>query len=518
MSLLLEALKRAEDDARKRRLADAVAPTPVVATEPEASVVPSAPAPLVDVPLSLASDPLDFASFSLEDMEVAAPAQSAELEMEKREPTPPLAEMREGTNAPTTEPSRPATDPSLAPKEPASAPSGSALNIGIPDRATTAAPSPKPTGAPAPTARQAKAAINAMVAPVGKSKSRTRQFVLAGIALLLLVPLAGVFLFGDSLFQTPSLVNVAATTAASTSVPQAAAGNVTVQAVPTTVGAGSLTAALPEPVANLAEAPAPKPAVTAPPRAARPTSAPPPSQNIATTAVNSATKPAQSPPLVPLVASAPRPAESDKPPVTLVPQVNKTASLLESAYASFQAGGTEKAQKTYREVIALDPNQIDAWLGLAVIAHAAKRTDPAIEYYKRVLRLDPNNGTALAGLNGLVNPAQAPGEESRLRELLATTPQSPELNNALGLMMASQARWPEAQQLFFKARSSAPLEPQYAFNLAISLDRMRKTELARQQYAFALELVNGKRPGFDVEAAKARLVALSNASASGVTP
>jgi hypothetical protein len=131
------------------------------------------------------------------------------------------------------------------------------LNIGIPDRATTAAPSPKPTGAPAPTARQAKAAINAMVAPVGKSKSRTRQIVLAGIALLLLVPLAGVFLFGDSLFQTPSLVNVAATTAASTSVPQAAAGNVTVQAVPTTVGAGSLTAALPEPVANLADFRAP---------------------------------------------------------------------------------------------------------------------------------------------------------------------------------------------------------------------------------------------------------------------
>jgi Flp pilus assembly protein TadD len=168
----------------------------------------------------------------------------------------------------------------------------------------------------------------------------------------------------------------------------------------------------------------------------------------------------------------------------------------------------------YRQAADADPMQRDAWLGLAVIAHGANRPLEAGEFYKRVLRLDPQNGTALAGVASLNRAAQAPAEESRLRELLATSPQSPTLNHALGLAMATQSRWAEAQDLFFKAHALDANNPRYAFNLAVSLDRLHKSALAAQFYQRAIDLAQGNtRTGVDVDVARARLRAISAALA-----
>jgi len=155
-----------------------------------------------------------------------------------------------------------------------------------------------------------------------------------------------------------------------------------------------------------------------------------------------------------------------------------------------------------------DPTQRDAWLGLAVIAHGSKQRQSAMDAYRRVLRLEPQNATALAGLSSLASTADEPRQESKLRELLANSPQEADLNHALGLVLSGEKRWSEAQPLFFKAHALVPQEPQFAYNLAVALDHLRKSGLAIQYYEAALSLAQGKAAGFDASSARSRLAAL----------
>jgi Tfp pilus assembly protein PilF len=194
--------------------------------------------------------------------------------------------------------------------------------------------------------------------------------------------------------------------------------------------------------------------------------------------------------------------------------VLKPPTTLQAAYAAYQAGNTPEASRLYRDALKQDPTQRDAWLGLAVIAHNSNQLEAAMDAYKRVLRLEPQNATALAGLSSLNNNAEEPRQESKLRELLARSPQEADLNHSLALVLSEQRRWSEAQQLFFKAHTLAPQEPQFAYNLAVALDQLRKSALAAQYYETALSLAQGKAASFDEARARARLAALRSVSVS----
>ena len=189
---------------------------------------------------------------------------------------------------------------------------------------------------------------------------------------------------------------------------------------------------------------------------------------------------------------------------------------MESAYAAYQSGNSQEAARLYRDVLKQDPTQRDAWLGLAVIAHNNNQREAATDAYKRVLRLEPQNSTALAGLTSLNNNADEPRQESKLRELLARSPQEAELNHSLALVLSGERRWSEAQQLFFKAHTLAPQEPQFAYNLAVTLDQLRRPALAAQYYETALNLAQDKAPAFDTARAQNRLAALRAASPAAV--
>lgn len=197
------------------------------------------------------------------------------------------------------------------------------------------------------------------------------------------------------------------------------------------------------------------------------------------------------------------------------PNAAKPATLMDAAYAFYQAGKTAEATRLYQDVLRVDPTQRDAWLGLAVIAHASKQREPAMDAYKRVLRLEPQNATALAGLSGLITNAGEPQQESKLRDMLARSPQEADLNNALGLVLSGEKRWSEAQSLFFKAHSAEPQEPQFAYNLAVTLDHLRKSGLAAQYYETAIGLAQGRASGFDEASARARLATLKASAAAG---
>jgi Flp pilus assembly protein TadD len=133
-----------------------------------------------------------------------------------------------------------------------------------------------------------------------------------------------------------------------------------------------------------------------------------------------------------------------------------------------------------------------------------KRTDEARAYYQRVLSLDPNDPTATAAMATFSAETDSAGAESRLIRAYQADP-SAETASALGSLFAHQQRWREAQDYYFRAYSASPDEPDYAFNLAVSLDALGQRALAADYYSRALSMGANRAANFDQEAAKRRL-------------
>ena len=79
----------------------------------------------------------------------------------------------------------------------------------------------------------------------------------------------------------------------------------------------------------------------------------------------------------------------------------------------------------------------------------------------------------------------------------------------LGNWYARQQRWGNAQQAYFEALRRAPHNADYAFNLAVSLDRMGQAQAARTYYENALELAASGGATFDATAVRERVVQLA---------
>jgi Tfp pilus assembly protein PilF len=84
------------------------------------------------------------------------------------------------------------------------------------------------------------------------------------------------------------------------------------------------------------------------------------------------------------------------------------------------------------------------------------------------------------------------------------------LHFTLGNQYAQQGRWAEAQQAYFKAFAADPENPDFAFNLAVSLDQLHQSRLALEYYRRALALAEKRAPGFALDVARTRVQQLSN--------
>jgi Tfp pilus assembly protein PilF len=204
--------------------------------------------------------------------------------------------------------------------------------------------------------------------------------------------------------------------------------------------------------------------------------------------------------------------------ITRNDQQDQVARLLEQAYASMQRQDKRSAKALYDQVLSLDRHNADAVIGLAALAAKEGELATAERLYNRALEIDPNDTAARAGLAGLRSSADPAGQESQLRHLLASDPAQPSVQFALGNSLATQGRWHEAQQAYFNAFNADPKHPDYAFNLAISLERVRQPQLAAQFYRTALQLAQQRSTKFVLATAQQRLAAIEKllgASAAG---
>ncbi|MCC6534025.1 MAG: tetratricopeptide repeat protein [Burkholderiales bacterium] len=195
----------------------------------------------------------------------------------------------------------------------------------------------------------------------------------------------------------------------------------------------------------------------------------------------------------PRAATSPAQAKRDLEGVTpaAAPQVLAVDPALTSAYQALEKGQVNDAERMYRQVLAADPRNIDAMLGLASALGQQNRGDAATQLYLRVLEQEPRNAFAQAGVLALGGRADPAAAESRLKQLIAREP-SAYLYFTLGNVYSEQGQWAAAQGAYFQAFNLAPDNPDYAFNLAVGLEHLSQPRLALDYYRRALALAQSR--------------------------
>ena len=168
-----------------------------------------------------------------------------------------------------------------------------------------------------------------------------------------------------------------------------------------------------------------------------------------------------------------------------------------SGYAAFQAGNYAQAERNYRRALNEEPTNRDALLGLAAIAVHKERWPVAAGIYTQLLRINPRDTVAHSAMIAMQSNASSPENESRIKLMLEREPQAGHLHFSLGNLYASQSRWAEAQNAYFNAYRLDSGNADYAYNLAVGLDHLAKTQAAARYYHLALELGASNGAGFD---------------------
>ncbi len=97
--------------------------------------------------------------------------------------------------------------------------------------------------------------------------------------------------------------------------------------------------------------------------------------------------------------------------------------------------------------------------------------------------------------------------------MLARHPNAGAVLFSLGNLYALEQRWADAQQAYFRAYGNAPANPDYAMNLAVSLDRLGQVRLALEYYRRALMLAETAPANFNAAAVRERIGVLDPAAA-----
>lgn len=185
-----------------------------------------------------------------------------------------------------------------------------------------------------------------------------------------------------------------------------------------------------------------------------------------------------------------------------------------SAWSAYQQGDYAAARIMYQQTLAREPDSRDALLGLAASALQQGDMISARQSYSRLLVMNPRDPDARNGLLQTTAYSDPVQRETELKALLSDHPEMAAISYSLGTLYASQQRWHDAQQSYYNALLTArtqlngPISPDYAFNLAISLERISQPRAALNFYREAETLAEQVAPGFDMNVLRQRVRAL----------
>jgi Tfp pilus assembly protein PilF len=195
-------------------------------------------------------------------------------------------------------------------------------------------------------------------------------------------------------------------------------------------------------------------------------------------------------------------------PIHLTKAPQQVDPSLLRGFDAFNRGDLASAHAEYTRALQSDPRNTDALHGLAAIAQKQGHWDQAAWGYQKILEANPQDAVALAALINIRSQAEPATAESRLKTLVAAQPELAAPAFSLGNLYARQGRWNEAQQAYFQAYSAEPNNPDILYNLAISLEHIRQIKLAAQYYGQAIAAAKIQPANFDSVQAAAHMQAL----------
>lgn len=199
--------------------------------------------------------------------------------------------------------------------------------------------------------------------------------------------------------------------------------------------------------------------------------------------------------------------------IRLSTRTGNADGTMEKAHEAFGRGDIDAARAIWLRTLQIDSRNINALHGLAAIAQQEGKPAQANSFYRRIIEVDPKDAAAHAALFALNAASDVRQAESQLKSMLAEQQGAPQLNFALGNLYAGEARWAEAQQAYFKAHVADPANPDYLYNLAVSLDHLHQPSLAAQHYARALVAAKAQAAAFDPAQAEERMKILQSGRA-----
>ena len=190
----------------------------------------------------------------------------------------------------------------------------------------------------------------------------------------------------------------------------------------------------------------------------------------------------------------------------------EVSTHIQNGYRALQRKDYRTAAAEYEQAVALAPDNRDAILGAAAAATAQNRIPEALRYYQQQLNLNPGDSHARAGFLSLASRRNSASIKRELDQLIETNPRSAHLYFLKGINHASDRQWSSAQQAFFEAYFRDKGNPDYAYNLAVSLDHLNQKTQALRFYQLALDNDANATANFEAVNVRRRLSQLQLSS------
>ncbi len=146
------------------------------------------------------------------------------------------------------------------------------------------------------------------------------------------------------------------------------------------------------------------------------------------------------------------PAKTDVPP--------KIRGLVRAAGKNFQQGNYMVAGRQYQQILAEDPNNLDALSNLGVVYVRSGNLRSAESTLEKAVAIAPDNDFLLTTL-GIVQYRQSKFDEAivQLTKAIAINPKSATAHNYLGIAASQKGRQKEAEKEILQALANNPTTP-----------------------------------------------------------
>ena len=165
------------------------------------------------------------------------------------------------------------------------------------------------------------------------------------------------------------------------------------------------------------------------------------------------------------------------------------SEALTIAIQHHQAGRLQAAEQIYRQILAVNANQADAWHLLGVIAQQVGKSEIAVEYIGRAIRLKGDAEAFHLNLGAAYRTLHRVAEAvACYRRVIALTPNHPQAYYNLGNALEDQGMLDEAVACYRRAIELKPDLAESHNNLGTALKAQGKPDEAVACYRRALEL------------------------------